>query len=81
MKAGKNLTLKYHANTKVVKALKGDNGKYSIHFLTHSLKGKVRMDLCIYLNEEEYNNLEPSISEINQWIQDIGIPTHKKCTL
>ena len=66
IKAGKNLTLKYHANTKVVKALKGDNGKYSIHLLMHSLKGKVRMDLCVYLNEEEYKNLEDSISEINQ---------------
>ena len=77
MKAGKNLTLKYHANTKVVKALKGDNRKYSIHLLMHSLKGKVRTALCIYLNEEKYNNLEHFVSEINQWIQDIGIPTHK----
>ena len=76
MKASENLTLKYHANTKVVKALKGDNRKYSMYLLMHSLKGKVRMDLCIYLNEEEYNNLEHSISEINQWIQDISIPTH-----
>ena len=31
-----------------------------------------------YLNEEEYNILEHSISEINQWMLDIGIPTHKK---
>ena len=78
MKASENLILKYHANTKVVKALKGDNGKYNIPLLMHSLKGKMQTDLCIYLNEEEYNNLEHSISEINQWIQDIGIPTHKK---
>ena len=78
MKAGKDMTLKYHANTKVVKALKRDNGKYSIHLLTHSLKGWVRKDLCIYLNEEEYKKLEDSIGEIYQWIEDIGIPTHKK---
>ena len=80
MKASENLTLKYHANTKVVKALKGDNRKYHIHLLVHSLKGKVRMDLCIYLNDK-YNNLEHSVSEIKQWIQDIGIPTHKKNVL
>ena len=36
------------------------------------------MDLCIYLNEEEYKNLEDSMGEINQWIEDIGIPNHKK---
>ena len=30
MKAGEDMTLKYHANTKVVKALKRYNGKYSI---------------------------------------------------
>ena len=69
--------LKYHANTKVVKALKRDNGKYSIHLLTYSLKGMVRMDLCVYLNEE-YKNLEDSMGEINQWIEDTGIPNCKK---
>ena len=78
MKAGKDMTLKYHANTKVVKALKRDNRKYSVHLLTRSLKGRVRMDLCVYLNEEEYKKLEDSIGEINKWIEDIGIPTHKK---
>ena len=66
MEAGKDMTLKYHANTKVVKALKRDNGKYSVHLLTYSLKGMVRMDLCVYLNEEEYKKLEDSIGEINQ---------------
>ena len=80
MKAGKDMTLKYHTNTKVVKALKRYNRKYSVHLLTHSLKGRVRKDLCVYLNEEEYKKLEDSIGEIYQWIEDIGIPTHKKCT-
>ena len=80
MKASKDMTLKYHADTKVVKALKGDNGKYSIHLLMYSGKGTVRTDLCIYLNGEEYKKLEDSVGEINQWIKDIGIPTHKKCT-
>ena len=36
------------------------------------------MDLCVYLNEEEYKNLEDSMGEINQWIEDNGIPNHKK---
>ena len=76
-----DVTLKYHANTKVVKALKGYNGKYSIHLLMYSLKGMVRMDLCVYLNEEEYKKLEDSIGEINQWIEDIGVPTHKRNVL
>ena len=78
MKAGEDMMLKYHADTKVVKALKRDSGKYSVHLLDYSLKGMVRMDLCIYLNEEEYKNLEDSMGEINQWIEDIGIPNHKK---
>ena len=81
MEDGKDMTLKYHANMKVVKALKRDNGKYSIHLFTYSLKGMVRMDLCIYLNEEEYKKLEDSIGEINQWIEDIGVPTHKRNVL
>ena len=80
MKAGKDMTLKFHANMKMVTALKRDNGKYSIHLLMYTLKGMVRMDLCVYLNEEEYKKLEDSIGEINQWIEDIGIPTHKNCT-
>ena len=80
MKASENITLNYHGNTKVVKALKRDNKKYNIHLLTYIWKGRLRMDLCIYLNEEEYNKLEDSIGDIYQWIQDIniGIPTHKK---
>ena len=78
MNASEDMTLKYHANKKVVKALKRYNGKYSIHLLTHSLKGRVRKDLCVYLNDEEYKKLEDSIGEIYQWIEDFGIPTHKK---
>ena len=34
MKDSEEMMLKYHANTKVVKALKRDNGKYSVHLLT-----------------------------------------------
>ena len=81
MKVSEDMTLKYHANMKVVKALERDNEKYSIHLLTYSLKGMVTMDLCIYLNEEEYKKLEDSISEINQWIEDTGIPTRKRNVL
>ena len=81
MEACKDMTLKYHANMKVVKALKRDNRKYSIHLLTYSLKGMVRMDLCIYLNEEEYKKLEDSVGEINQWIEDTGVPTCKRNVL
>ena len=81
MEAGEDITLKYHANTKVVKALKRDDRKYSIHLLTYSLKGMVRMDFCVYLNEEEYKKLEDSIGEINQWIEDIGVPTHRRNVL
>ena len=80
MKASKDITLNYHGNTKVVKALKRDNGKYSVHLLTYTQKGRLRTDLCIYLNGEEYNKLEDCIGDIYQWIQDIdiGVPTHKK---
>ena len=35
MEAGKDMTLKYHAKMKVVKALKRDNRKYSVHLLMY----------------------------------------------
>ena len=38
---------------------------------TYTLKGIVRTDLCIYLNEEEYAELEKCIGQINQWIEKI----------
>ena len=78
MKASEDITLSYHGNTKMVKAVKRYNGKNSIHLLTYSQKGRLRTDLCIYLNEEY--NFEDSIGDIYQWIEDIdiGIPTHKK---
>ena len=66
MKKGLEDTFKYHANTKVVKVLKRDNGKYSVHLLTYTLKGIVRTDLCVYLNEEEYGELEKSTGQINK---------------
>ena len=81
MEASEDMTLMYCANMKLVKALKRDNGKYSKHLLMYSLKGMVRMDLYVYLNEKEYKKLEDSIGEINQWIEDIGVPTHKRNVL
>ena len=81
MEASEDMTLKYHANMKVVTALQRVNGKYSTHLFTYSLKGMVRMDLYVYLNEEEYKKLEDSIGKINQWIEGIGVPTHKRNVL
>ena len=40
----------------------------------------MRQDLCVYLNEEEYAELEKSVGHINQWIETI-VPAKKKSVL
>ena len=61
MKKGVEDNSKYHANTKVAKVLTRENGKYNVHLLTYTLKAIVRTDLCVYLKEEEYAELEKCI--------------------
>ena len=80
MKKGIDDTFRYHANTKVARVLGRENGKYSVHLLTYTMKGNVRTDLCVYLNEEEYAELEKSVGQINQWIETI-VPAKKKSVL
>ena len=66
MKKSVEDTFKYHANTKVAKVLTRENGKHSVHLLTYTLKSIVRTDLYVYLNEEEYVELDKCIGQINQ---------------
>ena len=80
MKKGVEDTFKYHANTKVVKVLTRESGKYSVHLLTYTLKGIVRKDLCVYLNQKQYGELEKCIDQINQWIEKV-VPSKKKTVL
>ena len=78
IKEGKEESVLYHGNRKVAKVLhKSDTTAYQVHLMTFTAKGVPKRDLCVYLTEKEYDELEKLIPQINEYL-DSTVPQTKK---
>ena len=61
----------YHGNSKVAKILqRSDTNTYQVHLMTFTAKGVPKRDLCVYLTENEYEELEKIIPQINECLEN-----------
>ena len=71
----------YHGNSKVAKVLqRSESNTYQVHLMTFTAKGAPKRDLCVYLTENEYEELEKIIPQINECLEN-AIPQSKKTFL
>ena len=78
IKEGKEESFLYHGNRKVAKVLhRSDTTAYQVHLMTFTAKGAPKRDLCAYLTEKEYEELEKLIPQINEFL-DNTVPQTKK---
>ena len=57
----------FHGNNKVAKILqRSDTNTYQVHLMTFTAK----RDLCVYLTENEYEELEKIIPQINECLEN-----------
>ena len=64
-------SLLYHGNSKVAKILqRSDTDTYQVHLMTFTAKGAPKRDLCVYLTENEYEELEKIIPQINKCLEN-----------
>ena len=68
----------YHGNSKVAKVLyRSDTNTYQDHLMTFTAKGVPKRDLCVYLTENEYEDLEKLIPQINKFLDNAASQTKK----
>ena len=78
IKEGKEESFLYHGNRKVAKVLhESDTTTYQVHLMTFTAKGVPKRDLCVYLTEKEYEELEKLIAQINEFL-DSTVPQTMK---
>ena len=71
----------YHGNNKVAKVLqRSERNTYQVHLMTFTAKGASKSDLCVYLTENEYEELEKIIPQINECLEN-AVPQSKKTFL
>ena len=71
----------YHGNSKVAKVLqRGKSNTYQVHLMTFTARGAPKRDLCVYLTENEYEELEKIIPQINECLEN-AVPQSKKTFL
>ena len=71
----------YHGNNKVANILqRSDTNTYQVHLMTFTAKGAPKRDLCVYLTENEYEELEKIIPQINECLEN-AYPQSKKTFL
>ena len=64
IKEGKEESFLYHGNRKVAKVLhRSDTTAYQVHLMTFTAKGVPKRDLCVFLTEKEYEELEKLIPQ------------------
>ena len=70
IKEGKEESFLYNGNRKVDKVLhRSDTTAYQVHLITFTAKGAPKRDLCAYLTEKEYEELEKLIPQLMSfWI-------------
>ena len=68
----------YHGNCKVTKVLQRSESKtYQVHLMTFTAKGAPKRDLCVYLTENEYEELEKIIPQINECLENAVLQSKK----
>ena len=78
IKERKEESFLYHGNRKVAKVLhKSDTAAYQVHLMTFTAKGVPKRDLCVYLTEKEYKELEKLIPQINEFLDSTAPQTKK----
>ena len=61
----------YHGNSKVAIILqRSDTNTYQVHLMTIATKDAPKRDLCVYLTENEYEELEKIIPQINECLEN-----------
>ena len=71
----------YHGNSKVAKVIeRSESNTYHVHLMTFTAKGAPKRDLCVYLTENEYEELEKIIPQINECLEN-AVPQSKKTFL
>ena len=75
-------TFLYHGNSKVAKVLqRSDTNTYQVNLMTFTAKGSPKRDLCVYLTQKEYEELEKIIPQINECLENASLQTKKTfCT-
>ena len=78
IKEGKEESFLYHGNRKVAKVLhRSDTTAYQVHLMTFTAKDVTKRDLCVYLTEKEYEELEKLIPQINEFLDNTVLQTKK----
>ena len=68
----------YHGNSKVAKVLhRSDTNTYQVYLMTFTAKGAPKRDLCVYLTENEYEELEKLFPQINKFLDNAAPQTKK----
>ena len=71
----------YHGNSKVAKvSQRRESNTYQVHLMTFTVKGAPKRDLCVYLTENEYKELEKIIPQNNECVEN-AVPQSKKTFL
>ena len=71
-------SLLYHGNSKVAKVLQSnESNTYQIHLMSFNAKDAHKRDLCFYLTENEYEELEKIIPQINECLEN-AVPQSKE---
>ena len=56
---------------------RSDINTYQVHLMTFTAKGAPKRDLCVYLTENEYEELEKLIPQINKFLDNAAPQTKK----